>query len=792
MNYKPITSERDDKSINVLDLFKYLLHNWYWFALSVLIFGAYYYYDYSKTPYLYAQQQTVMIKTPANTPSTARLTRTNATGVNVSTEILQLKSKDLMRQTISRLQADVSYSIKDGLREIELYKSSPIQIIMSQVEPNATFKFEVIPLDDKTIKVKGLSDDVEQTIRFNTEVVTRAGKVRFLMNPNTYKAYLGEKITINKYSRETMMSFFMSNITITQTEEDASVLGMHMQDLSSSRAADVLSKMIEVFNEISREDKATIANSTSKFIFERLNIIESELGEVESDIERLKTANEGMDVGSVAQMYTSEQRSSRLERTNIETEIRLVEMMRDQLVETEGTYELIPNNTGLVDGNVESRIAEYNSTLLRRNRLAESSSAQNPVVQDLDKTLDAMRSNITLAVNNALEGLKIKRNNTRDLEQQARSGAISTPKKQRVMLSVERQQKVKEELYIYLLNKREENALNEAIIEDNVRVIDPATGSSAPVSPNKLKKLALGVGIGTVLPAVILLSLLLLDTGVRSRKDIEDVVSAPFLGEVPLVKNSNSSIGDVRVTETGRDALSESFRIIRTNINFMSKNGIAPQVMTFTSFRPGVGKTFNVLNLATTLSFMNKKVIVLDLDLRKGTLTNRININATKGLTHYLSSSNVQVADIIYSDPSNSNLSFAPIGVIAPNPVELLLSNRLDDLIKGLREEYDYILVDGVPVGMVADASIVDRISDLTIFIVRVGKMDRRQLPEIERIYKENKLTNLAVVLNGLKKGGVGYGYGYGYGSYGYGGYGYGYGYGDQENKKWWQRILGK
>lgn len=797
--YTGAFSSKEEKSINILDILKYLGYHWKWFALSILVFGTYYYYQYSKSAFVYRQAQTVMIKTPMNTPATARLTRTNSTfnSVSVASEVLQLRSKELMRQTISRLGADVSYTIKDGLRNKELYKQSPVLVTVDGKSAETNYSFTITPVDAQHVQIGAWGDDIKgenQKIPLNKSVKTPIGTIKVMPNLNYGKAYFGEVVQVRKLSRESMVSQLIANLSITQMEDDANLLQIALEDQNSERAADIITTLITVYNEVSLADKNQIAVNTADFIRERLAIIESELGSVESDIERLRTSNQGVDVATAGQMYLSDSRQYQAERTTIETDIKLAGMMREYLKDGSKQAELIPNNTGLVDASVEGQIVEYNATLLRRNRLVEGSSTSNPVVQDLDNALGSMRGNINRAVENTMSGLNIKMGNVRQEEQKARGKAMAVPQKQRVMLSVERQQKVKEELFLYLLNKREENALNQAMTEDNIRIVDPASGSQAPLYPNLYKKVLTGVAIGFALPAIVLLLMLMLDTGVRGRQDIEAALSVPFLGEIPLADNFKGESQKVLVSKTGREPVTEAFRILRTNLNFMTKDGIPPQVITLTSFSIGVGKTFTAINLSSVLSYLDKKVLVLDLDLRKGTLSSRLGINQGKGASHYLSDAQITVDDIIVKNhEDNPHLDFIPIGVVAPNPVELLLSKRLDTLIAELRTRYDYIIVDGVPVGIVADASIVDRISDLTMFIIRVGKMDRRQLPEIEKIYDAGKLSNLAIVLNGLKLGGSGYGYGsYGYG---YGGYGYGYGYGTKPAKKspldWFKSLKG-
>ncbi|MDF2514772.1 MAG: polysaccharide biosynthesis tyrosine autokinase [Sphingobacterium sp.] len=782
-------AEKRNGSINILDIFKYLFFHWKWFVISTLCFTAYFYYTYSKSPFIYRSSEMVMIKTPMNTPATARLTSTNAAinSVSVTSEILQLKSKELMRETITRISGETSYSIRRGLRDIELYKHSPVTIKIDGLSSSTQFELNVTPLDSKTVLLSNWDKgSKELKVPLNKEVNTPIGRLTVLPTGYYQQSAFGEEIQVKRYDREAMVAYFLSNLKITQLEEDASVLQIVFEDQNPNRAADLISEMIDVYNEISLKDKNQIGVNTANFIRERLGIIQNELGSVESNIERLREANQGVNVETAGEMYLTDSRQFQSDRTKIETDRKLAQMMQQHLHNVTKQGELIPNNTGLVDASVEDQIAEYNRALLKKNRLVEGSSTANPVVQDLNNALDAMRRNIGRAVDNAVAGLEIKIQNAQKEENRAKGKALQIPQKQRMMLSVERQQKVKEELYLYLLNKREENALNLAMTEDNIRVIDRASVTGAPIYPSKLRKVATGAGIGLVVPTVILLLILMFNTGVRNRQDIENAISVPFLGEIPLSRSKSEQQLPVLVQKTGRDALTEAFRILRTNINFMTIDGVIPKVITFTSFGVEVGKTFSSINLSTTLSFLDKRVAVLDLDLRKGTLSSRLDLTNRVGCSHYLADSKVMLDDIIYKLPGFDCLDCVPIGVIAPNPVELLLGSRLDLLINELKARYDYIVIDGVPLGIVADASIVDRISDLTIFVIRAGRMDRRQLPEIEKIYMEQKLTNLAVILNGLKLEGPGYGYGV----YGYG-YGYGYGYVEHENrfKRWWKRM---
>jgi len=768
-------SSREEKSVNLIDIFVYLGFHWKWFLVSLLIFVGYFGYEYYHTAFVYSRSMIVMIKTPTNSEATMRLNRYNSfvTPVNVSSEILQFRSKELMRNVVERLHADVSYVVRDGLRNKELYTTSPIRVAFLDGTPQHCFLM-VTPRDKKRVMLSGFSKEGSRSmlVNLNDTVSTPLGRLVVYGAENYASFHYRGAVQVTRNDPVSVATLFLSNLSIKQMEEDAAMLSITLNDFSPVRATDVLNMLITVYNEEAIEEKNRVGVHTAEFIKKRLMLVEDELGSVEGDIERLKKENEGVGIDAAAQMYVSDSRQYLATLKELETQLRLARLMKEHLRESEAGDGLIPVNTGLVDMNIESQISQYNVIVLKRNRLIEGSSDKNPVVQELSRAIVATRANINRAVENLIAGLTVKENDFRSQEKQARSKVETVPGKEREMLSIERQQKVKEGLYIFLLNKREENALNQAMVDDNVRIVDAPSGNYAPIYPQKLRKLALGACCGVTLPMVILLLIMVLDTRIRSRKEIEDVVTIPFLGEIPMAAKKITDVSDMlkRVKEYNR--LSEAFRILRTNISFMAVDARAPQVIVLTSFNVGAGKTFLSLNLAASFIQTQKKVVIIDLDLRKGMLSRMLNIKKMTGITHYLSNQEVVIDDVICPDCISEHLDVIPVGAIAPNPSELLLSNRLDELMAELRKRYDYIIVDNVPMGLVADASIVNRITDLTLFVIRSGNLDRRMLPELERIHLEHKLTNMAIVLNGVKKGAIGYGYGYGYG------------YGDDERKK--------
>jgi len=352
--------------------------------------------------------------------------------------------------------------------------------------------------------------------------------------------------------------------------------------------------------------------------------------------------------------------------------------------------------------------------------------------------------------------------------------------KQKEYLSIERQQKIKDELYTYLLNKREENALMQTMIDDNAQIIDTSDDDFSPISPNRNKNMAIGFLFGFCIATLILLIRMLTDTKIRSRKDVEEGVSVPFLGAIPKSEDSKDTS-----QEHENGIVPEAFRVLRTNIAFLLKNKTGAHIITVSSFNEGSGKTFVVTRLAKSLMMNKKRVLLIDLDIRKGTLS-RICALGKPGMTDYLADDTLTVEDIIHRKVKDSTRpDMIGAGTVAPNPAELLMSHRLDELIKEVSAQYDYIVVDSVPVGMVADAAIIDRIVDLTLFVIRAGRFDRRQLPDVEQMFDQKKLTNMGIVLNDVTLEHNRYGYGYGYTH----GYGYGYGYGEERKKTLWSSL---
>lgn len=773
------SSNKNDQGLNIVDLFMYLASQWKWFLLSILICGGIAWYNYARAPLVYFRSATVIIKDPSNKASTSGLDRFDnfINKVNVANEILQFRSKKLMREVVQRVHADVSYQIKDGLRSNELYNESPVLVSLPDALPEQSFSFTMTLKDAKTVTLSdfsGIEAKPSYEVALNDTVAIIEGMNVVVTATNYLRdSWLNTPIRVQKLPVESMVNYYKNALGIQQEEEEASILTLALKDSSPARAEDVLNTLITVYNEEAIKEKNQVAVNTANFINERLIIIERELGNVESNLESFKQRNQIVDIASSAGMYMTESQKYNADAMELETQLRLANFIKDYLTDPGKETDLIPSNTGISDMNIENQISLYNAAKLKRDHLIDDSSVNNPVVQELNNSLRAMKQSIIRAVDNMIVSLNVKRNDAQNREMRAQDRVTAIPTKERQMLSIERQQKIKEALYLFLLNKREENALSQAMADNNARVIDGAEGSNAPISPNRNRILLLGLLVGIALPGAVCLAILFMDTRVHGRKDIEGVISVPYLGEIPLDKEAMKDHRKkvMAVKEQGDDIVSEAFRILRTNMAFLSKKDKPAQVITFTSFNIGAGKTFIARNLSMSLAYMKKRVVMVDLDIRKGTLSRHFG-HYHVGVTNYLSDNTVKVDDIIQHQ---EGFDLIPAGILAPNPAELLMDNRLDELMNELRTRYDYIIADNVPVGLIADATIANRIADLTIFVVRAGKLDRRQLPDIEKLYQEKKLKNMALVLNGANPERHGYGYSYGYG--------YGYGYGTKKKK---------
>lgn len=547
--------------------------------------------------------------------------------------------------------------------------------------------------------------------------------------------------------------------------EDATIINLSIDDASVQKAEDILNTLIEVYNEKWIQDKNQIAVSTSRFIGERLGVIENELGHVDENISNYKSEHLLPDVQAASSLYMSQSAENKKEIQTLTNQLATAQFIRRELGGKEMNQPL-PTNSGMANVNIESQIGEYNKMVLDRNRLIANSSEKNPLVKDLGNSMQSMKRTILQSVDNLIVSLNTQIRSIRQQEATTTQQLASNPSQAKYLLSVERQQKVKEELYLYLLQKREENELSQAFTAYNTRMITAPRGSALPTAPNKKNILLVALALGLLVPAVIIFMQENMNTKVRGKKDLENL-SVPYLGEIPLYfrnkkKKNKFSEYAIVVEEGNRNIINEAFRVLRSNVDFMKSKNTEQKVFIETSFNPGSGKSFLSMNIAMSFAIKGKKVLVIDGDLRHGTVSAYVG-SPKKGLSDYLGNKEVVWNELLVIDKKYPNLHIIPVGTIPPNPTELLEDGSLATLMQDLRDEYDYIFIDCPPIDIVADTQIIEQYADRTLFVVRAGLLDRSLLPELESIYQEKRFKNLSVILNGTESTGGRYGYRYGY-----------------------------
>ena len=717
---------------------------------------------------------------------------------NIDNELEVLRSKTLVKEVVNQLNLYITYKDEDEFPAKSLYKTSPVQVSLT---PQEAEKLSSPMVVEMILQPKG-SIDVNVTVgekeyqkhfeKLPAIFPTDEGTLAFFQDVDSVTLQDGTKVprieknvryitaTINKPMR--VAKGYCNSLSIAPTSKTTSVAVISLKNSSLQCGQDFINQLLEMYNRNTNNDKNEIAQKTAEFIDERISIISKELGSTEADLETFKRDAGITDLTSEAQIALAG--NAEYEKKSVEnrTQISLVNDLRKYLRGNE--YEVLPSNVGLQDAALIGAIERYNEMLVERKRLLRTSTENNPAIVNLDTSIRAMKANVQATLEGTLQGLMITKSNL-DREASRYSRRISNaPGQERAYVSIARQQEIKAGLYLMLLQKREENAIALAATANNAKIIDEAIADDTPVSPKGkmiyLIALVLGVGI----PVGIIYLIELTKFKIEGRADVEKLTSVPIIGDIPLTDEKNDKNGSIAVFENKNNLMSETFRNIRTNLQFMLDND--QKVILVTSTVSGEGKSFVSANLAISLSLLGKKVVIVGLDIRKPGLNKVFHLsNKEKGITQYLSNPETDLMELVQPSDINNNLFILPGGAVPPNPTELLARNGLDKAIETLKKNFDYVILDTAPIGMVTDTLLVGRVADLSVYVCRADYTHKAEYTLINELAIEKKLSKLCTVINGvdLKKRKYGYYYGYGkYGKYyGYGKrYGYGYGYGEK------------
>jgi capsular exopolysaccharide synthesis family protein len=779
----------EEDSYNDFDLnaflYKYVSH-WKWFVVSLCIgfLGAFVYLRYS-TPQ-YNATTTILVKDEkkggmlSELSAFADMMPGGGMVNNVDNEVEVLKSRTLVESVVEQLNLNIQFFVKGNIVDKEIYTNAPIKVLYNRHNPlpknGIDFNFEELTAAKFKMQVEAIDDTVKvflaakDSYNYGEQIATAYGNIVINKLPDS-DLFLKEdskalRILISPF--DNVVANFREKLIVSSLSKTSSVVEVSITDGVIAKSEEFLDNMIQTYNADAAEDKNYIAENTSLFIENRLKLIIEELDGVEQDVQVFKKSNQLSDIESEAKLFL--EGSNLYDQKVVETEIQLniVTSMLD-FIKKSTSEDLLPSNIISGEGDAGGLISSYNELVLNRNRLLKSATAANPSVEKIDQQIGSLKSTVKTSLMRMQTSLNIQKRDLNKEEDILNTKIAKIPLQERQFRVISRQQKVKEELYLYLLQKREETAISLAATEPNARVIDSAKANKIPVSPkNKIIYLA-GILLGLLVPFGVIYTHDLLDTKIKTRLDLEGKTAIPFIGDVPT---SDTPIEIIK--SESRTSAAEALRIIRTNLEFMLNavpDGIAKTIFTTSTF-PKEGKTFISVNLAATFALTGKKVLLIGMDVRNPRLDEYLTM-PDRGLTNYLSLNDLKIEDLIVKIEGFDSLYALPAGIIPPNPAELLMGKKVETLMDELKLQYDYLIVDTAPVILVADTLLIAKYADCFVYVVRANFLEKKMLTVINNLYTGGKLPNMCMLLNDTDST-KGYGYGYGYGH-------------EVEKKRFWQ-----
>ncbi|MDD3108474.1 MAG: polysaccharide biosynthesis tyrosine autokinase [Alistipes sp.] len=771
--------EQEEEEVNLRELLEHYLSHWKWFILSFIVvfaLGAIY---YLHAPHIYSVTASVLLRDEDQ--NRMDFSALDAMGMlqpksNMPNEIAQFKSPDLMKEVIKSLELQTNYVARFGLRNVDLYTQSPVYVRFEETSTDSlpgAVPFVFVRKPNGGYQIQGTfwvdGEVVEKSYSINrlpNYLNTPYGKL-YVAPTATSAEWTAEmppiKVTI--YPTEQMAQTYASGVSAVLGDKQGSLIELNANITNRQKGIDFMRKLIEVYNRMAVEDKNMTAMNTAAFIDERLKVLVGELDSVEQNVEKYKQINEVTDISSEAQLYLQKSGQTETKASDVETQLAVVRMVESYILRPGNESKAIPA-LNITDQSLQKMILDYNTMLLTKERLDRADAKGNPAYQKSVTDLNAMRANILQNVNNQLKSLTIA---LQDLSKQdtLNSARIqSIPRLEREFSEVKRQQELKASFYLFLLQKREETSLTLAATSNKAKTIVAPRASWGPVSPRRDWILLICLALALAIPIGIIYVVDLLHITIRSREEVDKLSRVPVLGIIPHSDSKESLVIHDKKDLPSR----EMFRTLRNNLSFILDTP-DKKVIVVTSTSPAEGKSYAALNLALSYTLLGKKILLIGLDIRNPKLADYMDIETKSGITSYLVGK-MTAEEIVHTVSSYPNLYIIQAGAVPPNPNELLLRPALDTLIETLRPQYDMIIIDSAPVGVVSDTFLINRFSDVTLYVVREKVTTTESLKYINKLKEEQRLNNLYLVLNDSDVKGKRYGYGYGYG------------YGKTENQK--------
>lgn len=779
-----INAEQDIETFSMRNFFLLCLGYWKWFLISIIVFvGMGLFYAYTRQP-VYERSEEILVKDQeggggigdiASAFSGLSLFSSNTSVYN---ELISFTSPAVMFEVVDRLNLTMNYEMRKGMRRQTLYGTSlPVNMEFPELSEKDGVKLRLKLFPDGKYEISKIrliaangQQKIEETVSGTVgdqPISTPIGNIivkrneYYVPNPSVDQEEI--EIDVFKQPRQLAVEKYVAKLKGDLTDQDADVIKLTIMDTSVERADDILNTVVDVYGERWINDNNRMAIATSQFISDRLALIEKELGEVDDVIADQKSAMKIPDLEEAAKGYMAENFKMNEELLKTTNMLAMTQYLKEYLQDPQNVNNIIPINTGTENNSLEREIGEYNEVLIARDKLSENSSAENPLVRDLNKELQLKRAAIMRSIDSHIANLKNILANTSKAQSTTNDKLSSSPQQAKTLLSIERQQLVMQELYLFLLQKREENELSKAFTADNTRIITPPYGKQKPVSPKKFLIILVSFFLGVGIPGVALFIAESSNTKIRSKKDIENL-PVPFAGEIPRIgknrrlskifqskkkKRKEVDKPKIVVSEGKRDIPNEAFRVVRSNIDFMIGRSDST-VLALTSFNPGSGKSFIAFNLAASFALKGKKVLLIDGDLRHGSISLYVD-SPRKGLSNYLTGNADNWQSLLIRMPDFKDMEVMPIGHRPPNPAELLDNGKLEVLIEEAKHAFDIILIDCPPVNIVVDTQIINQYVNRTLFVVRADLLEKKALGDINNLVEEKKLHNITVLLNDTK-----------------------------------------
>lgn len=763
-----------EQEINIKALIEQYLYYWKWFVLAMCIalLGAFAYLTYATKQYtvdakILLPDESSAKGELAGLADLASITGSSGSSAQVMDQIDVLKSRRLINKVVEKLKLNVTYQSKDGFHKSFLTADqAPFKFVLLNDNPNyldtvrGGFEIEILSATQLLLTDTKTKKDVKYNL--GNKLNTAVGEIMLIPNSGSINKVVGKTFEVSVQPMVKVREELVKAIQISpNTEKQSNIINFGMTLSSVKLAQNIIDELINQYNVDLTSDKNKLTKATSKFISDRLAIISGDLSAVDKNAEQFKEGNQLTDVEAEAKLYLETASESDKKVMEQRTQLKLVDYMRESIKSNKA--ELLPSNIGLQDLSIEKTISEYNKMVLERDDLLQTSTSDNPVVQNINDNIRTLNLNLMRSLDNYRAVTQLALNSAQGKKSELQGKLGNLPKTERGYRDISRQQQIVETLYLFLLQKREENEIKAAATPDNIKIIDSAYGNDIPVAPKKSIILLAALMLGLIVPFAAIYLKFLFDNKVQSRKDIEQAMKVPVLGEIP------TSVKHV-IEENDRSPLAEAFRILRTNMNFMlGTKKDQSKVIFITSTTSGEGKSFVSTNLAKILAMSGKNVLLIGADIRSPRVLDYLGLSHLQhtniGITQYMINPDMDIANIVIKTPDTYKFDIIYSGYVAPNPAELLMNGHFDDVIAYARTHYDYVLVDTAPVSLVTDTLLIAHNADLTMYVTRANYLDKRLLNIPKELFEQQKLKNMAVVLNDVDFArGYGYGYGYGYG----------------------------